>query len=128
MTTIDTITQSAGTLAEGYEPEALARAFWTLICEPSDLVAGELTNTLGPVEALEVAMGAPEVTDSEDLATLKERVRARANSAQFAQVLRATARFGVQLVTPESDCWPTGMKDLGNAAPFALWVRGNVQL
>ena len=128
MTTIDAITKTAGTLAEAYEPEALARAFWTLICEPNDLVAGELITTLGPIDALEVATGNPEVTDSDDLATLKERVKARANSAQFAQVLRATARFGVQLVTPESDYWPNGMNDLGNAAPFALWVRGNVEL
>jgi len=127
MTTIETITNSAGSLADGYEPEVLARAFWTLICEPNDLVAGELIATLGAIEALEVAMGTPEVTDSEDLATLKERVKARANSAQFAQVLRATARFGVQLLTPESDYWPNGMNDLGNAAPFALWVRGKVE-
>jgi DNA processing protein len=128
MTTIDTITKNAGALAEGYEPEAIARAFWTLICEPNDLIAGELINTVGPVEAVEVAMGTSQVTDSDDLATLKERVKARANGNQFAQVLRATARFGVQLVTPDSDYWPKGMNDLGNAAPFALWVRGNVEL
>jgi len=128
MTTIDAITKTAGTLAEAYEPEALARAFWTLICEPNDLVAGELISTLGPIDALEVAMGTPELTDSEDLATLKERVTARANANQFAQVLRSTARFGVQLVTPDSDYWPKGMNDLGNAAPFALWVRGNAEL
>jgi hypothetical protein len=35
MTIIETITKMAGTIAEGYEPEALARAFWTLICEPT---------------------------------------------------------------------------------------------
>jgi DNA processing protein len=128
MTTIDTITRTAGILAEGYEPEALARAFWTLICEPNDLIAGELINTLGPIEALEVAMGTPEVTDSEELATLKAQVKARANANQFEQVLRATARFGVQLVTPDSEYWPKGMNDLGNAAPFALWARGNVEL
>ena len=128
MTTIDTITKAAGTLAEGYETEALARAFWTLVCAPNDLIAGELITTLGPIEALEVATGTPEVTDSEDLATLKERVKARANASQFAQVLRATARFGVKLVTPESEYWPKGMNDLGNAAPFALWVRGNVEI
>jgi DNA processing protein len=128
MTTIDTITQSAGRLAEGYEPESLARAFWTFATEPNDLVAGELITTLGPIEALDIAMGSPEVTDSEDLATLKERVKARANSGQFEQVLRAAARLGVHLVTPDSDYWPRGMSDLGDAAPFALWVRGNAEL
>lgn len=128
MTTIDTITKTGGSLAEAYEPEALARAFWTLICEPNDLVAGELIATLGAIEALDAAMGSPEVADSEDLATLKERVKARAKTNQFEQVLRATARLGVQLVTPASDYWPKGMNDLGNAAPFALWVRGNVEL
>jgi DNA processing protein len=128
MTTIDIITQSAGSLAEAYEPEALARAFWTNITEPNDAIAGELIATLGPIEALDIAMGTSEVTDSDDLATLRERVKVRANSNQFAQVLRATARFGVQLVTPESDFWPKGMNDLGNAAPFALWVRGNAEL
>jgi DNA processing protein len=128
MTTIDTITKTVGTPAEAYEPEALARAFWTYVCEPNDLVAGELITTLGPIEGIEVAMGTPDVTDSEDLAILKERVKARANGNQFAQVLRASARFGVQLVTPDSAAWPTGMNDLGNAAPFALWVRGTAEL
>jgi DNA processing protein len=128
MTTIDTIIKTAGGLAEAYEPEALARAFWTYITEPNDLVAGGLIGTLGAIDALDVATGSPEVTDSDDLATLKERVKARANSHQFEQVLRATARFGVQLVTPDSDYWPKGMNDLGNAAPFALWVRGNAEL
>jgi DNA processing protein len=128
MTTIDTITKDAGNLAEGYEPGALARAFWTYITEPNDPIAGELIATLGAIEALDVAMGTPDVTDSEELATLKDRAQSRANRSQFGQILRATARYGVQLVTPDSDYWPTGMNDLGNAAPFALWVRGNVQL
>jgi DNA processing protein len=128
MTSIDTIIKTAGGLAEAYEPEALARAFWTYITEPNDLVAGGLIAALGAIDALDVATGSPEVTDSDDLATLKERVKARTNSNQFEQVLRATARFGAQLVTPESDYWPKGMNDLGNAAPFALWVRGNAEL
>lgn len=128
MTIIDTITQHAGTLAERYEPAALARAVWTLVAEPNNLTAGELIATRGPVDALETAMSSPEVTDSPDLATLKEQVKARANGTQFEQVLRATARFGVQLVTPDSADWPHGLNDLGYAAPFALWVRGNTEL
>jgi DNA processing protein len=128
MTIIDKITSEAGTLANAYEPEALARAFWTHVTEPEDTVAGELIATLGAIEALDVAMGTPEVTDSEELTSLKDRVQSRANRSQFEQILRATARHGIQLVTPESDNWPTGLNDLGNAAPFALWVRGDVEL
>jgi DNA processing protein len=128
MTIIDTITKASGALAEGYDPDALARAFWTYVTEPNDPTAGELIAALGAIEALDVAMGNSEVTDSEDLATLKDRVQSRANRSQFEHVLRATARFGVQLLTPDSDCWPEGMNDLGNTAPFALWVRGNVEL
>jgi DNA processing protein len=128
MTTIDKITREAGPLANAYEPEALARAFWTHVTEPADTVAGELIATLGAIGALDVAIGTPEVTDSEELTTLKDRVQSRANRSQFEQILRSTAQYGVQLITPESDHWPTGLNDLGNAAPFALWVRGNVEL
>jgi hypothetical protein len=60
MTAIDTIIQSAGTLAEGYEPEALARAFWTYVCEPNDLGAGGLSNT-SATGAAQPEMAGPQV-------------------------------------------------------------------
>lgn len=46
MTTIETIMQSAGNLAEAYEPDAHAGAFGTYACESGDLIAA-----LGPVGA-----------------------------------------------------------------------------
>jgi DNA processing protein len=40
--------------------------------------------------------------------------------------LEAAAGVGAALVTPRDELWPTGFGDLGDGAPIALWVRGNV--
>jgi DNA processing protein len=42
--------------------------------------------------------------------------------------LHVLDRHGGVLLTPDDDRWPAGLRDLGPAAPFALWVRGRPDL
>jgi DNA processing protein len=42
------------------------------------------------------------------------------------RALEAAAAVGAVLVTRGDEVWPTGFGDLGDGAPIALWVRGDV--
>lgn len=40
------------------------------------------------------------------------------------QALAETDRFGLHILIPGDDEWPTALNDLGDRAPTALWLRG----
>ena len=48
----------------------------------------------------------------------------RISKADALLSFRQAARFGVALLVPGDEEWPTGFADLGEHAPIALWVRG----
>ena len=110
----------------GLTSDTLARAIWSVITEPGNITAGRLVHTLGASEALE-HLTTGTITDEEVL-SLRDGSLPRLNPDTIERALRAAARYGVELVTPEHPHWPTRFADLGTAAPFALWVRGNTEL
>lgn len=119
--------------------ECFARAAWTGIAEPGDRVAGRLIACLGAGEALaclvervsateivqRCAERAPEPPTLRELTAALERWQPRLASGSAIVALRAAARLGVRLLTPVHPAWPTGVDDLADHAPLALWLRGN---
>lgn len=110
--------------------EVLARIAWSRIAEPGDIHAGETISLLGAVDALEWlrhnAGGGSALGPS-----------ARASVARWAPRLAALnpaadldvfERLGGKVVIPDDPDWPVQLDDLGNAAPFVLWVRGKLAL
>ncbi|MFI5060667.1 MAG: DNA-processing protein DprA [Actinomycetales bacterium] len=55
-----------------------------------------------------------------------ERWRPRLSLRTVVHALEMAGRLDATLVTPVDGCWPTGLGDLGDGAPLALWVRGAV--
>lgn len=108
---------------------AHARAVWSCLAEPGDGVAGALIGLLGPVRALEAALGEVRVDaeaagiPSSELHQGRARWRPRARGVSLP--LEAARRAGVRLVTPEHPCWPVRVDDLGVHAPICLWMRGD---
>lgn len=110
----------------------LARAAWSRLVEPGDTVAGAVVAALGPREALEWLREpgpTPGPTSGGDraglaLASAAERWRTRLPALDPARDLGMLDRLGGRLLVPEDPCWPTGLADLGAAAPMCLWVRG----
>jgi len=109
--------------------ERFARAAWSLVVEPGDGDAGRLVEALGAEGAMaavvarvrgETAPGATMVPDA-----ALQRWRGRIDSAAVQLALRQAARFGAALVVPGDPDWPSGLDDLAEHAPFALWVRGD---
>jgi DNA processing protein len=118
--------------------ERFARASWTGVAEPGDRMAGLLIRTLGaeralgllidardaePIAAALAEVGADEV-DPKELVDAVARWSPRISTPDALRSLRQAARFGAQLVVPGDSAWPAGFDDLGDCAPFALWVRG----
>ena len=126
--------------------ERFARAAWSGIAEPGDRDAGHLVAVLGaeaalaalaatPVptgdsvdlRALETAMAAvgDDTLGHADLADAVKRWRTRVSVPTVLLSLRQAARFGAAMLIPGDQDWPTGVDELGEHAPHALWARGD---
>ena len=124
--------------------EMLARATWSALVEPGDVVAGTVVGLLGPVGALEWVRAA--VRSGPDLAGLEER-HGPLDDADRRRVVKAVARWAVRLpdcdphralehldrlggtlLAPGDPRWPSALDDLGAQAPFCVWVRGEPDL
>ncbi len=126
----------------------LARAAWSRVVEPGDVVAGAVIGALGPVDALAWlrdaarsrgssppgaawrAAGVPRLDDAarSRLATSVDRWSTRLDGLDPRRELRVLERLGGSVVVPESEDWPVGLADLGPAAPVCLWARGSADL
>lgn len=116
--------------------ERFARAVWSGIAEPGDGIAGEVIEILGAPVALTAVidrwapaallsrLAATNVT-LDDIHKALARWVPRLVSGPTIVALRQAARFGARLRLPSDDLWPTGLADLGQFAPLALWTRGS---
>jgi DNA processing protein len=136
----------AGVASGDAVAEVLARAAWSRLVEPGDTVAGALVHTLGAVEALqwlrwasqgdraERAVDALLERRDESLRPLRRRLRSaltrwepRLHGLDPRRDLEAVDRLHGVFVHPGAEGWPTGLDDLGAAAPVGLWVRGDAR-
>jgi len=116
------------------EDPQLASVAWSRLVEPGDVVAGALVNALGPGEALRwlLERGQPGLASHQAL-PLAAKVLARAAAGwetrlgdlDPAQDLRTITRLDGQVVYRADPAWPPALSDLGAAAPFVLWLRGD---
>ena len=113
----------------------LATIAWSQLAEPGDLVAGALVEHLGVSGALRwVADGGGanilrnNKRASETLNTAADYWCRRFAELDPATDLKAGQSIGATLLLPTNSNWPKGLKDIGNAAPFGLWVLGDFEL
>ncbi len=119
------------------EDRKLALITWSAIAEPGDAVARALVGVMGPVEALDWAKAAvsdpvgaaidlgavsPDLVDRAVAAVGRWRGRSRAWDPE--PHLERAARVGARVVARGEAEWPEALTDLGDAAPYCLWVRG----
>ncbi|KQR11066.1 DNA-processing protein DprA [Cellulomonas sp. Leaf334] len=128
----------------GDQADVSARATWSALVEPGDVVAGTLVGLLGAVDALDWVRAAHR--HGPDLARVEDRFGALAD-ADRRRVAKALARWAVRLpecdpgrdlerldrlrgtlLVPGDPRWPSALDDLGTAAPFCVWVRGEPDL
>lgn len=102
--------------------EQLARAEWTRITEAQDVWAHRVINQLGAANALS-AIDAGHDVGVEPKVVERWRLRRSKGGPITAEQIE---RSGLALVTPDDAGWPSQLDDLGEEAPHAIWVRGEV--
>ena len=126
------VLRAAQTLRPDVDPvETAARTAWSVLVEPGDGVAGALISACGAAEALRIALGAPGLLPpgalaSRAFAEAQARWRPRAQVRAVRDALLSCQDVGGTLLLPEDASWPTGLDDLGDHAPIALWARGDL--
>ena len=99
--------------------ERYCRAAWTRIAEPGNQWSHAMVAQLGPVAALAAA--------AERSERVVDQFRPRLAQLDVPRDLDIAARFGARLLVPGDAEWPAGVDDL-DMPPFALWVRGHLDL
>jgi len=121
--------------------DSFARSTWLVLAEPGDRLAGAIVGALGAAAALQLLVqrvphddivvrlheAGVDESDLGDLQAGLDRWLPRFSSATAKRALSQASRFGLQLITPSSPHWPTGVDDLGPHGPIALWLRGTTE-
>jgi DNA processing protein len=120
--------------------ERLARAALTYLAEPADPVMGALLRSCAPGEIVTALIQGralpgvpgqpahPRLPTPSRLEAALQRWAARLGEAPTAPDLDAWQRQGIRLVCPGDPEWPSQLDVLGEARPWALWVRGSGDL
>ncbi|MFE5777388.1 DNA-processing protein DprA [Brachybacterium sp. NPDC056505] len=136
----------AGAAGASSPADRTARITWSLLAEPSDDAAHSTCTVHGVREGLEIlARGdldavehalrvlpvrdpsAPRAqrTDRRAAAAAAlSRWRERDGRIDAQAALDRAVGLGMRVIVPGDDQWPTGLDDLGPAAPFCLWAHG----
>lgn len=132
----DSATDASGLVSDA---EAFAIASWTVIAEPADEIAATVIAAIGAPAALEAlisersaeelaaevqAVADPSVITKERLTVGLARWRPRVSARSSLLALEQAARFSCRLILPCDPEWPSGLADLDQRAPHALWARG----
>ena len=112
-----------------------ARAIWSGLVEPGDRVASLAVSGLGAAPALDAliehwdaarwATALDATVTPADMELALGRWMPRLDLTASTRALRQAVRCGARLLVPGDALWPTGMDELGDHAPLALWVRGS---
>jgi DNA processing protein len=116
------------------DDDRTARAAWSRLVEPGDAAAGRLVAELGAGPALlalverteQVIVRLPATRRGDTSSAVGWRIRLP--QLDPIRDLGTLHRFGGELLVPTDPQWPTGLHQLGERAPFALWVRGSIDL
>jgi DNA processing protein len=119
--------------------ERLARAALTYLAEPGDQAAGTLLRTCGPealVTSIRQGRIPPQAAEAQSTGAAVTRRygpslrnwRVRLAEMPGERDLHAAELAGIRLVCPGDPEWPTQLDVLGDARPYALWLRGNADL
>jgi DNA processing protein len=123
---------------EHLNEEKLARAALTYLAEPGDPALGALLAICSPAEVLAAIKAdmlpgtGPGCGDTPASRAALERAlgrwRARLPMLPHEERLADTSRDGIRLSCPGDTDWPGALDQLGQDRPYALWLRGHMDL
>ncbi|MGO2944079.1 MAG: DNA-processing protein DprA [Brevibacterium aurantiacum] len=102
-----------------------SRAMLAAVFEPGDPVAGSLLRSEGAAGTLRIAREAGRVPGLGEGYDELWRARARAAPDDLGeQIVAESEELGMRILIPGDPGWLIGLDQLGDRAPYALWVRG----
>ena len=112
-------------LSDAANDERTARMVLSMLVEPNDPVTGRLLARVGAVEVLRLAERNGEVSglDSVDTQVWRDHFNT-SDVRSITERLSQIRQSGVRALIPGDAHWPGALNDLGEAAPYVLWVRG----
>lgn len=107
-----------------------ARMVLACLTEPVDAVTGRLVRQLGAVETVELVgfQGTVAGMSRVEAGLWRTRLGERADASLIRSTVQATETRGLNVLVPHDEAWPGGLAALGDRAPLALWMRGDVGL
>lgn len=116
------------TLADLARDERSARMVLAIVAEPNHSSTGRLLANVGGIETVKLIANESSVPgmDQVDAAVWRDRARNRITVDRVAEIMAQSNRF--DFVTPADEGWPVQLNDLGDRAPYGLWVRGDTGL
>ncbi|MBV9449325.1 MAG: DNA-protecting protein DprA [Streptosporangiaceae bacterium] len=113
-----------------------ARAALTFLADPADPVLGALIRITSPSHILRcikdgaIPAAVTSVLDQHGPALPRSVAawRSRLGQIPSADDLAGYERRGIRLLCPGDPEWPAALDDLGDTCPYALWVRGDLNL
>ncbi|MGD0926749.1 MAG: DNA-processing protein DprA [Streptosporangiaceae bacterium] len=111
--------------------DRMARAVLTWIAEPGDAQLVAVLRRTSPatvVAALTTGSALGTAPAGRGLDRARQRWTARLGDAPTGATVEAWERDGIRLVCPGDPEWPSQLEVLGDAQPWGLWVRGQVDL
>jgi len=113
------------------DEDRLARAALTYVAEPGDAAMGTLLRTCAPAGIIAALTEGRTPAGTGRIAGLDRALRrwaARLGTAPTTITLDAWHRDGIRLLCPGDPGWPGQLDVLGDARPWALWLRGSADL
>jgi DNA processing protein len=116
---------------DGQHQDRLARAVLTWVAEPGDVQLGTLLGQRPPEAVVAALITGTALRASPAIPGLDRawpRWAARLGDAPTGATVEAWQRDGIRLVCPDDPEWPSQLDVLGGGRPWALWVRGHIDL
>jgi DNA processing protein len=107
--------------------ERSARVVLAATLEPDDSTTGRLIAAVGAVETVRLGSGTgafPRKVDAIEGELWRNKVAPRLDAGTVERALDLTDRLGLGVLVPGDRDWPSGLADLGDRMPTALWVHG----
>ena len=117
-------------MSAALDEESYARAALTYLAEPGDLRLGALVRDRGAASTLAAVKTAEFPDRASDAAATRavRRWRVRLAEVPSPDEVAGFCRAGIRVVCPGDPEWPAQLSDLGDAQPYALWLRGSADL
>jgi DNA processing protein len=116
-------------VADQVRDERAARIILSMIVEPADPATGGILREHGGVDTLRLVQSDGPVPgmDAMRARVWRERLAPRLTSDVLARA-DVSRQGGMATLIPGDQHWPTALADLGDRAPYALWVEGAASL